>query len=289
MKTFLAVASLFCIAVSMRALVQNPAEQKGDLYSACIAAIKAASPETEKPCAEYVAAAQSEDDQDRIRHVKTWLAKYSELRPTVQFLSSLAPDPKVAWLVYKPDIDIELPETFDTSGRFKIQVSRSFADPREEALLKQAEAVYPGPNNMIHGLLFSPPCEQELRGEKAPVWGGCGNDNIEMARVVTARAVRYYYDLTLLAQRNPDLPSGFRAEQTSMEYSARLQLLADYSHAQDVFHDVYVADLRLKWSFVCGGLCGVGFTRNKVVVLDRQGNVLALYLDAPVNSESWVS
>lgn len=33
----------------------------------------------------------------------------------------------------------------------------------------------------------------------------------------------------------------------------------------------------------------MGFTRNKLVVLDSQGNVVALYLDAPINSESWVS
>jgi hypothetical protein len=33
----------------------------------------------------------------------------------------------------------------------------------------------------------------------------------------------------------------------------------------------------------------MGFTRNKLVVLDAKGNVLAMYLDAPVNSQFWVS
>jgi len=33
----------------------------------------------------------------------------------------------------------------------------------------------------------------------------------------------------------------------------------------------------------------MGFTRNKLVVLDGHGNVVAMYIDAPVNSESWVS
>jgi hypothetical protein len=38
----------------------------------------------------------------------------------------------------------------------------------------------------------------------------------------------------------------------------------------------------------CGGLC-MGFTRNKLVVLDAKGKVIGMYLDAPGNSESWVS
>jgi hypothetical protein len=123
----------------------------------------------------------------------------------------------------------------------------------------------------------------------APKWGRCGNDDIEMTDIVTASAVRYYYDLTLLAQKDPHLPSGFTARETSMKYDAGIKFFVEYLHGKDTWHGVYVADLTLKWSFICGGLCGVGFTRNKIVVLDAKGDVLAMYLDAPVNLESWVS
>ena len=74
-----------------------------------------------------------------------------------------------------------------------------------------------------------------------------------------------------------------------MIYTGEIRWLNNYSHANYKFKDVYVADLTLQWGFDCGSLCGVGFTRNKVVVLDGQGKVLAMYLDAPVNNQSWVS
>ncbi|HEV2223627.1 MAG TPA: hypothetical protein VGR84_11550 [Candidatus Acidoferrales bacterium] len=197
------------------------------------------------------------------------------------------------WLVYRPDMDINLPETSEMNGPFKIYIARSFADPREDTLLRKAEAVYPrgalhpqGPT--IRGDSSSPLCSQD-HTTTLPRWGGCGNDDIEMTDIVTASAVRYYYDLTLLARKNPHLPSGFTALGSSMKYNAGIKFFIDYSHRKDTWHGVYVADLTLKWGFMCGELCGVGFTRNKIVVLDAEGNVLAMYLDAPVNREFWVS
>jgi len=43
--------------------------------------------------------------------------------------------------------------------------------------------------------------------------------------------------------------------------------------------------MTLVWDFQCGGLCGGGFKRNKVVVLNRHGDVSALFMDAPENGE----
>lgn len=181
-------------------------------------------------------------------------------------------DQKGAWFVYEPDLKTELPQTSENKGPFKIQILRSFSDSKEEAMLRKAEAVYPG----------SP-------GGKAPAWGALDNDNIQAARVVTASAVRYYYDLTLTARKNPHLPSGFTAVAISLKYDGVLKHFDQYSHKKDSFENVYVADLTLEWGFSCGGLCGIGFTRNKVVVLDSDGNILAMYLDSPVNSQIMVS
>jgi len=74
-----------------------------------------------------------------------------------------------------------------------------------------------------------------------------------------------------------------------LQYGAAIKHFDKFAHNQATFENVYVADLNLKWSFNCGMLCGMGFTRNKLVVLDIEGNVLAMYLDSPVNSQSWVS
>src|SRR5262249_29693270 len=151
--------------------------------------------------------------------------------------------------------------------------------------------VYPGPKELVHGVirfLFVDP--YKIRDETAPPWGYTDNDEIESTTVITARAVRYYYDLSIALRKNPDMPSGFQATETSLNYSATMKRIDHFSHAGDAFDDVYVADLNLEWRFRCGAICGMGFTRNKIVVLARNGDVLALYLDNPVNSNpGWVS
>jgi hypothetical protein len=119
----------------------------------------------------------------------------------------------------------------------------------------------------------------------APIWGMRGGDDIQSTHIVTARAVRYYYDFTLAVRQNPHVPSGCDAVNTNLKYPASIKHFEHYSHNRDSFENVYVADLTLEWGFVCGGLCGMGFTRNKVVVPDGNGVVVALYLDVPVNSQ----
>ena len=45
-------------------------------------------------------------------------------------------------------------------------------------------------------------------------------------------------------------------------------------------YPVLPGPFQLAWAFVCGGLCGMGFARNKLVELDGEGNVIAMYRDA---------
>lgn len=208
----------------------------------------------------------------------------------MQFLQGLTTDQEAPWFVYKPDMDIELPQTSRKEGPYKVEVLRSFSNSSEETLLRTAEAVYSSPSKMVQSVFrFPDGLASEPPQEMAPIWGMRGNDDIQSTDIVTARAVRYYYDLTLAVRQNPHLPSGFDAVNTNLKYIASIKHFDHYSHNKDSFESVYVADLTLEWGFVCGGPCGMGFTRNKVVVLDGNGVVVALYLDAPVNSQSWVS
>jgi len=205
-------------------------------------------------------------------------------------LQDLTTDKNALWFVYKPDMAIQLPETSDTEGPYKIQTSRSFRGLNEEEMLRKAEAVYSSPSKMVADVLRSLYAWADKPPEEmAPIWGTPGNDSIQSADVVTARAVRYYYDLSLAAKANPRLPTGFNAAAIGLKYVGVIRHFDRYSHNGSTFENVYVSDLTLEWSFICGGLCGMGFTRNKLVVLDANGNVIAMYLDAPVNSQSWVS
>ena len=258
------------------------------LYTRCVADIRNAPLDAYNSCKQYLD--YSNDYGTRIEYVTTWIARYEKALPYLQFLQGLTTDNNARWFVYPPDMDIRLPQTSDKDGRNTIQISRSFSDSNEEEMLRRAEAVYSSPSKMIANVFRSLGYwEGKLPEEMGPIWGSLGNDNLLSADVVTARAVRYYYDLSLAAKANPHLATGFDAVASGLKYTAVIRHSDRYSHSGDTFEHVYVADLTLQWSFTCGGLCGMGFTRNKLVVLDEAGKVLAMYLDAPTNSESWVS
>ena len=259
------------------------------LYKLCVANITKASPEAYASCKNYLEET-SHDASEQVQYVETWLANYEKLRPYIQFLEGLPVDKNAPWFVYEPDLRIDLPQTFDSDGRYQIHIARSFHDSNEQEMLRTAEAVYTSPAKMVENInrsLFA--WAEQPPEELAPLWGEPGNDRIKSTVVVTSRAVRYYYDLSLAARANPHLPTGFDAGSIRLKYDAGIQHFEQYARTGNIFKNVYVADLTLEWGFTCGGLCGMGFTRNKVVVLDANGKVIALYLDAPMNSEYWVS
>jgi hypothetical protein len=287
------VGSALFLAVAF-APIQPQDDPATDPYNSCVTAIKNDPQNAYDPCQRYLDALPSgdskHDDAKHIQYAKRWIATFEKLRPYVQFLQELTTDQNAPWFVYQPDKDIDLPQTSQEEGPYKVEISRSVSSPTEEDLLKTAEAVYSSPSKMIEDVFrFPDNWANEPPQEMAPIWGMRGNDNIQSANVVTARAVRYYYDLTLAVRQNPHLPSGFSAANTDLKYTASIKHFDHYSHNKDSFENVYVADLTLEWGFVCGGLCGMGFTRNKLVVLNRNGEVVAMYLDAPGNSQNWVS
>jgi hypothetical protein len=288
MKTSLRTASalsLLSLGTALLAQDGGPANS----YQRCTATIENVPQDAYQPCRQYLEHTPP-DTPEHLEHVKTWVAQYEKVLSYIQFLQGLAADQKAAWIVYEPDTGIDLPQTSEKEGPFKMEISRSFGDPKEEAILRTAEAVYSGPAKMVEEVFRSLSYwANEPLDEMAPIWGMRGNDEIQSTEIVTARAVRYYYDLTRTVRQNPHLPSGFDAVNTNLKYVGAIKHFDRYSHKKDNFENVYVADLTLEWGFVCGGLCGMGFTRNKLVVLDSRGEVIAMYLDAPANSQSWVS
>jgi hypothetical protein len=290
MRAIVSAIFTFCLVIGfIPLLAQDTAAPKNDPYSLCTTAMEKTPQEAYVPCQRYLEKMPS-DAPERIKRVKQWITNYDKVLPYAKFLQELPGDPKAEWFVYEPDTKIELPETNETDGQFKMQISRSFSGAYEEEMLKKAEAVYPRSSRSANEVFRNAEYwAEDAPREMTPLWGGRGNYNIQQTSIVTASAVRYYYDLTMTERKNPHLASGFTAQQTHLKYDAAIKHIEKYSHKKDTFEDVYVADLTLEWGFNCGGLCGMGFTRNKVVVLDRSGNVIAMYLDAPVNSTSWMS
>lgn len=268
---------------------QGAAAQGDGSFEACAADMEKAPGDAYDSCGRFVERSPT-GDSGNIRKAKEWLQVNAPKRPYVRFLKSLSSDDKARFVVYQPDLTIELPQADRKTRTGKLKIVRSYGNLTEEAMLRKAEAVYPAPKEMIRQLFYlwaGWPLKRTQ--ELEPIWGALGNDEIMQTETVTASAVRYYYDIVLATEKNRKMPSGFEAKSTNLGYKATIHFQDRYQHGEDSYEGVYVANLDLSWSFICGGLCGMGFNRNKLVVLDKHGEVIALYLDAPENSEFWVS
>jgi hypothetical protein len=289
-RNLLLIVSTLCVGLSSIVAQAPPSSAVNtDPYNTCITQIRKAPINAYDLCKKYVDQSPA-DEPTRLQYVKKWLAQYERDLSSAKFIQGLKTDPNPRFLVYQPDMNIDLPQTSETDGPIKIQISRSFADGREEIMLREAEAVYPPDMRVVENeIRFPDEWLDYPQMRTGPIWGRGGNDGILSTEIVTASAVRYYYDFAIAAKKNSQLPTGFKATNIKLNYDASIKHFDQYTYKKDSFQNVYVVDLTLEWSFSCGFTCGMGFGREKIVVLDSEGNVKAMYLDGPKNTLDWVS
>jgi hypothetical protein len=217
------------------------------------------------------------------------VARYVKSVPVTDF-TEVAP----GWAVYKPGLSKTMPILNDEKGTYKISISRDYGSLDEEKLLNKAESLYKNPETVGRELLKT---WRHLSQEHAalpdgePKWWGGTFDTIQQTELVTTEAVLYYYDTVMLMRNNGGkiMENSFVFGSANLKYAAAIKKMDVYTRSGKTFKNVYVADLTLTWAQVCGGLCGAGFTRNKIVVLGMKGEILEMFLDDPVNNSNWVS
>ena len=286
----LALVFLFVLAFAGTSFPQDNLQPGREAFALCESSMRRDPKLADKLCREYLEKYPG-DDYQRLQVADKFVKAYERVVAYAKALESLSSARSNRdWLIFEPDLKINLPQTSDVAGNYKVEINRSSSNALEAGLLAKAEAVYGNQDRFI-GLISRDPLSwaDDLPEQVAPPWGARGNDNVEVAEVITASAVRYYYDLSLSSREHRAFRAVFPMSSTGLKYTAAIKHYDKYEHSGKKFDNVYVADLNLEWSSICGGLCGIGFTRNKLVVFDNQGEVLALFLDANVNSSSWVS
>jgi hypothetical protein len=119
----------------------------------------------------------------------------------------------------------------------------------------------------------SPPrCGPEAPSENA-WWTTC---DPRLPYALTASAVRYYLDW-IAALRRGQTPSRRRPLTSGrVRYESSGRWEADFHVAGERFADVYVARMQMEVHVSCGELCGWFFKKERLVVLSRAGDVLAV-------------
>jgi hypothetical protein len=288
MKSAWLVIMLLTLVSGAGAQTEDDLKARNEAFSRCNQMVRDREAKY-KLCQDYLNKYPTGDDQHR-QTAEKFVRAYERAMSYAKALQAFWLSKLGTWFVYEPDLKIDLPNVDQTFGSYKIKIERSFKSGDEEAMIKKAEAVYGAQFRYIDSMRLSPESwTDNLPEEIRPLWGAVGNDNVLMTDVVTASGVKYYYDLSVSARAHQYFRNVFQMVSTSLTYTAGVSHYDKWEHAYAKYSDVYVVDLNLVWSSICGGLCGVGFTRNKLVVFDKKGDVIEMYLDAPVNRSFWVS
>ena len=186
--------------------------------------------------------------------------------------------PEAPYYLSNHDLGLELPK-FEDTPPYRATVRRSFGSPDEERLLRIAESTYPTPVTIQRDL---EPWYPELppNPENEDIWWYDSFDGVRIPYALTRASVAYYLRLTE-AFRAGDFDSvgTFPMQSSSVEYTATINRRADFVYEGNRFGDVYVIEMELKWGDVCGNLCGLWFTKSRIVVLSLDGKLRAQFGD----------
>jgi len=102
-------------------------------------------------------------------------------------------------------------------------------------------------------------------------------DGIPVPWAITTEAINFFE--TYAADFRDSNPR----PHTSVRYSYTAGISREESYEIEgvSFSDVYVVTMRMDWYYVCGGLCGLFFDKDRIVIFSPGGDVLRIVGDGP--------
>jgi len=160
-------------------------------------------------------------------------------------------------------------------GDFTYSVRREFSDSTTGRLLSIAESCYPERDLLVE-IAATRYLEMGSDTTKASLWWCDGEGVRRVAWAVTAGALEHYLGMTERF-RNHDylVPGGEGLYFTDLAYHAKITAMPEFVMKEREYNEVYVAYLLLGWSYD-DGVSIDSFEAHRIVVLDPQGNVLAV-------------
>lgn len=173
--------------------------------------------------------------------------------------------------------------------KHQVVIDRPAKDEREAELIAAAEAAQPSLEAMQKALdapdPFDPlglnsPKEKKLpEGEK--VWWYQERLGIRIPAAITTEAITYYSELV---EKNAKRAFTRYVEPSSrLEYRATIELQEEFKLNDKTFQNVHVVTLQLTFSqnFTTTESEGMHFQKTRIVILDRDGEVLEVSGDGP--------
>jgi hypothetical protein len=173
-------------------------------------------------------------------------------------------------------------------GEYTFSIRRTVEDSVSARLLGIAEAVYP-PRELLITLAVNGNHEMGSDTSGVPLWWSDGPGMRRIPYAVTAGAILHYWDLTEeLRTRTLYRPGVRRTWESDFDYEATIAARDTFVVNATAHERVYVAHLRLEWSYDDGTFYSLVQAR-RTVVLRGDGEVLEVEGDGGAVEETAIS
>ena len=156
-----------------------------------------------------------------------------------------------------------------------IQIRRNAATDLEKKMIAAAEAAIPDKQALLKAL-----GDQPMTGDKAQWWHQ-EQLGVRIPFAVTGAAVEYFQKLVEGYQKQAF--KRYSEPDSKLDYQAGVAFHKSFEHQGKTFKDVHVVTLKLSFSehFAATVTEGMSFEKQRVVILDAKGTVLAVSGDGP--------
>lgn len=203
------------------------------------------------------------------------VAAFLSFMPLAFAAEPAAPD--AGYFISEPDLALNI---IDIKPPYTMEIKRIADSPQAAQMLKKAEAVYPRRETVLAAAKNAHFKLRQTPDAKESLWWSSAFDGVRIPYALTAGAVVYYQNLMeAFTQNDFSGSANIKMTRASLKYTASIKLYHEWKQGKQTFKNVYVADMTLNWSQVCGRECAMGFAKTRIVVLGQDGSIRAVFGD----------
>ena len=170
-------------------------------------------------------------------------------------------------------------------GQHVVSIQRTVRTDNDLRMIRIAESAYPPRSDVVRTAEADSPRSRSLPDDEKLWWYDEG-DGVRIPFAITAEAVEWYRKL-VESYRTKVWPKTDLGPFSSFNYLASASFKKVYTRDGRSFGSVYVVEMNLSFGVTWGSTAAVGFHKDRTVVLDRSGKVLAIFGDG--KTSVWVS
>lgn len=176
----------------------------------------------------------------------------------------------------------------DINSAFNAYVHRPELGDYYYDVINIAESLYL-PSKVVKGEKnYISPDSLNASVNEEDIWWRDNFDGIKIPYCLTKSAVNYYTELIEAFRKSDQKKFGVRSQNfAEFHYVAEIRPKLIYERDGYVFRDsnkLFVVTMTMEWESRCGNLCGLKFTKERIVIIDSSGKVLAVFGDGPAKT-----